>query len=31
MIPKTIPRKNLHILDDGASGVQVSDIEQVIV
>ena len=28
---KNIPRKSLHILEDGASGVQVGDIEQVIV
>jgi hypothetical protein len=28
MLTRTIPRKSLHILEDGASGVQVGDTEQ---
>ena len=31
MMTKKIPKKSLHILEDGASGVQVAYIEQVIV
>ena len=31
MLTKTIRRKNLHILEDDASGVQVGDTEQAIV
>ena len=31
MMTKKISQKSLHILEDGASGVQVGDIEQVIV
>ena len=31
MMTKKKPQKNLHILEDGANGVQAGDIEQVIV
>ena len=31
MMTKKKSKKNLHILEDGASGVQIGDIEEVIV